>query len=108
MLVLRLAWIPSSQTDPYALDRAAGLINDWIVIPAALGALFTGLLESWLTPWGFFRHRWVTVKWIATVTVIVASPLITAPWDRADGGDLSGRGAGLASESGRISSTSRW
>ena len=82
MLVLRLTWLASGQGDPFALNRAVALINDWIVIPMAMGGLFTGLLSSWLTPWGFFKHRWVTVKWIITVAIIVASPLITARWDR--------------------------
>lgn len=59
-----------------------GLINDWVIIPAALGSLLTGLMGSWLTPWGFFRHRWLTVKWIVTVTIVVGSAVITAPWDR--------------------------
>ncbi len=82
MLVLRLTWTPSGQSDLYAVNQAVGLINDWIIIPTAVGSLLTGLLESWLTPWGFFRHRWVTVKWILTVGIIVGSAVITAPWDR--------------------------
>ena len=82
MIVLRLAWTPSGQGDPYALNRAVGLLNDWIIIPAALGSLLTGLLASWLTPWGFFKRRWVTVKWIVTVAIIVASPVFTSGWER--------------------------
>ncbi len=82
MPVLRPTWIPSGQSDLYVLNRAAGIINDWIVIPSAFGSLPTGLLESWLTPWGFFKHRWVTVKWIMTVAIIVGSEAVTAPWDR--------------------------
>lgn len=82
MFVLRLVWMPSGHTDLYALNYGTGLINDWIVIPTALASLLTGLLSSWLTPWGFFKHRWVTAKWILTVAVIVGSPLITTQWDR--------------------------
>jgi uncharacterized membrane protein len=27
--------------------------------PGFLGTLITGILLSWLTPWGFFKHKWV-------------------------------------------------
>lgn len=27
--------------------------------PCAFGTLVTGVLLSWLTPWGFFKHKWV-------------------------------------------------
>lgn len=33
-----------------------------MVVPAAWLSLLTGLLESWLTTWGFFKYRWVIVK----------------------------------------------
>ncbi len=83
MLVLRFSWMPSGLSDPYLLDRSVGLINDWVIIPSAILSLITGLLSSWLTPWGFFQHRWVTVKWILTVGIIVSSPVLTSSWDRA-------------------------
>jgi hypothetical protein len=82
MNVLRYAWPPSASGDLYAVDHSIGLIDNWVVVPAAWAALLTGLLESWLTTWGFFKFRWVTVKWILTVGVMVYAPLFMARWDR--------------------------
>lgn len=82
MNVLRYAWTPVANTDLYAVDHAIALIDNWVVVPAAWASLLTGLLESWLTTWGFFKYRWVTVKWIATVAIMIYAPLFIAQWDR--------------------------
>ena len=49
-----------------------------ILIPGAIVCLITGLLYSLLTPWGFFKYRWVAVKWILTILMIA---LGTFSWD---------------------------
>lgn len=82
MNVLRFAWVPTSDGDLYAVDHAIAVIDNWVVVPAAWGSLLTGLFESWLTSWGFFKFRWVTLKWIATVAMMVYAPIFLAQWDR--------------------------
>lgn len=64
----------------HAVVAALKLIDDWVIIPGALGCLITGLLYGLFTPWGFFRHRWVTVKWICTVTLILFGTFFLGPW----------------------------
>jgi hypothetical protein len=82
MNVLRVAWVPSTGGDLYAVDHAFALLDNWVVVPAAWASLLTGLLESWLTTWGFFKFRWVTVKWILTVAIMAYAPLFISAWDR--------------------------
>lgn len=82
MNMLRFTWMPSAGSDLYAVDHGIALIDRWVVIPAAFASLLTGLLESALTSWGFFKYRWVTVKWIGTIAVMVYAPLFVSPWDR--------------------------
>jgi hypothetical protein len=82
MNVLRLVWTPATDGDLYAVDHAIGLIDNWVVVPAAWASLLTGLLESWLTAWGFFKYRWVTLKWIGTVAIMLSAPLFISQWDR--------------------------
>jgi hypothetical protein len=46
------------------------------IAPCAIGTLVTGLLLSWLTPWGFFKHKWVIYTGVITVLVtLVYLPL---------------------------------
>jgi hypothetical protein len=80
MNVLRFAWMPIENGDLYAVDHTVVLLDHWVILPAALGALLTGLLESWLTTWGFFKYRWVTVKWAVTVAAMLFAPLFQAQW----------------------------
>ena len=81
MNILRFAWAPSGNGDLYAVDHSIGLIDNWVVVPMAWGSLLTGFLASWLTAWGFFKYRWVTVKWIGTVAIMVYAPLFISQWD---------------------------
>ncbi len=54
-----------------------------VVVPGAIGSLLTGLAYSLLTNWGFFKHNWLTFKWIVTVTAIVFGTFFLGPWESA-------------------------
>ncbi|MFN2477837.1 MAG: DUF2269 domain-containing protein [Pseudonocardiaceae bacterium] len=49
-----------------ALVRAAYLVMQfsvwYVIVPLAFASLLTGLIQSWGTPWGLFRHYWVIAK----------------------------------------------
>lgn len=42
-------------------------ISDNIVRIGAVGTLLIGFVYGFFTNWGFFKHRWITVKWILFV-----------------------------------------
>jgi hypothetical protein len=63
----------------YGYDLACRFVDNAIIVPAALGCLASGLLLSWLTPWGFFKHSWISVKWALTVTCIVIGIVVLGP-----------------------------
>ncbi len=52
-----------------------------VVIPGAFGCLLSGLVYSVFTKWGFFRHRWITFKWIVTVSAILFGTFFLGPWE---------------------------
>jgi hypothetical protein len=64
----------------HGYDLAIKFVDDLIIIPGAVGCLISGLFISWLTAWGFFRHRWVAVKWVLTVVCILAGTFIIGPF----------------------------
>ncbi|MBD0270174.1 MAG: DUF2269 family protein [Cyanobacteria bacterium Co-bin8] len=64
----------------YAINSVLKFMDDWVVIPTAVLSLVTGGLLSWLTIWGFTKHYWVIVKWVATVTLIVTGTSWLGPW----------------------------
>lgn len=67
----------------YAINSILKLLDDLVIIPAATLSLLTGGLLSWLTIWGFVKHYWVIVKWVATVTLIVFGTFWLGPWTNA-------------------------
>ncbi|MCM3718865.1 DUF2269 family protein [Fictibacillus phosphorivorans] len=40
------------------------VISDYVIRTGAVGTLIVGFIYGIFTKWGFFKHRWVTVKWI--------------------------------------------
>ena len=67
----------------YAINSIVKLLDDFIVIPAAVGSLLTGGLLSWLTVWGFVKFYWVIVKWISTLVLITFGTFWLGPWTNA-------------------------
>jgi uncharacterized membrane protein len=64
----------------YAFNAAIKLLDDFIIIPAALGALLTGILLCWLTNWGFFKFNWIIFKLVITIAQILFGTFFLGPW----------------------------
>jgi hypothetical protein len=77
--VLLLAVGGARGQDPAAVYPAAELIGSLLLVPAALLSLVTGGLLGVLTPWGLFRHWWVTVKLALTTAGAVLSLVVLTP-----------------------------
>jgi hypothetical protein len=55
------------------------LITWFVIVPLAFAALLTGLVESFGTPWGLFRHYWVVAKLVITIIATLLLLLHTQP-----------------------------
>ena len=64
----------------YGINRSLKFIDDFIIIPGALGCLITGILYAVFTKWGFFKHTWIIVKWIICVGGIIFGTFWLGPW----------------------------
>jgi hypothetical protein len=94
---VRAAWI------------AMEVIGWYVIVPLALAALLSGLVQALGTPWGLFRHYWVLITFVltifASVILLLHMPSVSALADvarEADsvtldrlGGDLLHAGGGL-------------
>ncbi|KAF0233326.1 MAG: hypothetical protein FD177_1719 [Desulfovibrionaceae bacterium] len=61
-------------------DLSRKFIDDYLVIPAAVGCLLTSVAYSLFTGWGWFRHRFVAVKWCICIFGIVFGTFWLGPW----------------------------
>lgn len=58
---------------------AMDTINRFVIVPAALLSLTTGIVQTLGTPWGLIRHYWVLFKFLIIVTATFMLLLKTGP-----------------------------
>lgn len=64
----------------FALNSVINLLDDFIVIPAAIGSVVTATILCWQTNYGFFKFYWVITKWILTTGLIMFGTFWLFPW----------------------------
>jgi hypothetical protein len=83
---------------------AAHQIDTYVIVwLGAIGCLLTGLLYSLFTGWGFFRHRWLLVKWVITLFCVLSGTFWLGPWETAMLGISRQAGDAALSDAGYIS-----
>lgn len=70
---------PQSGDELYMRSLILQIVDDYFIIYGAIGTFLTGLVYSIFTNWGFFRHRWITVKWIMTILQILFGTFVLGP-----------------------------
>lgn len=92
-LVCAIAWFGSAISmnllrHLVKVDDAAGMywmaeileaIDMKILVPGAIGCLLTGIVYGIFTHWGFFKHRWLTAKWVLTLFMILFGTFYMGP-----------------------------
>ncbi|MEU4833242.1 hypothetical protein [Streptosporangium sp. NPDC023615] len=62
------------------VHEIAHLLDRWVLILLALGSLVTGVLLGLKTKWGLVRYRWVLVKLLLTLALMVFAPVWLGGW----------------------------
>ncbi len=70
LLVVLLLTNPITAEAIYTRFYITKIIDDYVIIPGAITVVLTGLVYSIWSRWGFFKHRWLTVKWIIAVFMV--------------------------------------
>lgn len=50
-----------------------------MIYGGVLGIIITGLIYGIWTKWGFSRQRWLTVKWILTLVMVLVGWIVMGP-----------------------------
>jgi hypothetical protein len=64
----------------YGIQSTMEFIDDFLIIPGAIGVLLTAIVYSMWTNWGWFKHKWVLVKWVICVYGIFFGTYPLGPW----------------------------
>ncbi len=81
MFLLSLRNTTSANADVLnTLNSVINLLDDWIVIPSAIGSVVTATLLCWVTNYGFTKFYWVITKWFLTTGLVVFGTFWLFPW----------------------------
>ena len=69
----------SNGSELYAYYASVNVLDDFVIVPCAIGTLITGLLLAWQTAWGFFKHGWVIYSGTATIVAILLGIIWLGP-----------------------------
>lgn len=79
MMILVFLVKPGESQGMQAFAVSLKMIDDWMVIIGAVGCFITGLLYGIATKWGFFKHRWIAVKWITALYMMISGTFAMGP-----------------------------
>lgn len=79
MLLLLSGAHPAESHEMYMRSLSLKMIDDWLIIVGANGCIITGLIYGIWTKWGFFKHRWITVKWGLTLFMVLSGTFAMGP-----------------------------
>lgn len=71
LVCIMLGTHPTTPEQIYIAARDQLIIDEWFLIPGGVGIVITSLIYSIFTKWGFFKFRWIEVKWILTIILVV-------------------------------------
>lgn len=64
----------------FALNSVINLLDDFVVIPSAIGSAITATILCWQTNYGFFKFYWVIAKWVLSTALIIFGTFWLFPW----------------------------
>lgn len=71
LVSLQLGQIPQTKEMMYLAAQSHLIVDEYFLIPGGIGIIVTAVSYGFLSKWGFFKHRWIAVKWILTVMLVV-------------------------------------
>ncbi|KAA6340389.1 hypothetical protein EZS27_011730 [termite gut metagenome] len=80
IILLLLTISPQESHELYMRSLIIKLIDDWLIIPGALGIVIIGIIYGIWTNWGFFKYKWIIVKWTLTILMAFLGTFFLGTW----------------------------
>ena len=64
----------------YGIHMSMEFIDYIIIAPGGIGSLLTGFLYSTFTNWGWFKHKWIILKWCINLYGAILGTFWLGPW----------------------------
>lgn len=70
---------PATGDELFMTLHISRFIDDFLVIPGAILTVITAIIYGAFTNWGFFKHKWIIVKWIGSILIIIVGTFYFSP-----------------------------
>lgn len=77
--LLLLLLVGLNGKDISGMLEAIRIVDLFVIIPAAVASLITGILFLTMTSWGFFKHRWIIAKYVINLLPVCFGGIVLAP-----------------------------
>lgn len=71
LVSLQLGATPDTKEMMYMAAIAHLIVDEFFLIPGGVGIVITAIMYGIFTGWGFFKQRWLAVKWILTILLVI-------------------------------------
>ena len=71
LVSLMLGMQPESPEMMWMAAKSHLVVDEFFLIPGGIGIVVSAFAYGFFTEWGFFKHRWITVKWILTIALVL-------------------------------------
>lgn len=71
LVSLQLGATPDTKEMMYMGAIAHLIVDEYFLIPGGIGIVITAIIYGMFTKWGFFKQRWLTVKWVITLLLVI-------------------------------------
>ena len=71
LVSLQLGVTPETKETIYIAAVNHLVVDEYFLIPGGIGIVVTALIYGIFTGWGFFKQRWLMVKWILTILLVI-------------------------------------
>lgn len=80
-LILMMIFLhPENGMQLYGIHLSMESVDYLIIAPGGIGSLLTGLVYSIFTNWGWFKHKWIIVKWCINLYGAILGTFWLGPW----------------------------
>lgn len=71
LVSLQLGLTPDTKETMHTAAIAHLIVDEFFLIPGGVGIVTTAIVYGAFTRWGFFKQKWLIVKWILTILLII-------------------------------------
>lgn len=80
IFAIHCLFAPEPGPELYARNMAMIYVDNYIILPSAIGCLLTGLIYCQMTKWGYVRYYWIIAKWVANIIFLIVGFAFFVPW----------------------------